>query len=87
MKRHDAYLVHAGLSIILVEQANSEGDARKKALAKVGLQYKPYLARGWKIRRASEDDLRAYAAHAEGYRPSQPTHKSAKRKTVQERLL
>ena len=63
--QHDSWLIHAGLSIILIEKATSEKDAREQALERFGYALKPWLAWNWNIRRASEDDLRMYAAHAD----------------------
>lgn len=89
----NVWLVFAGLSITVVE-AHTEELARKTAITKLGVEHKPYLARDWTVRRPrDEEELARYAAHADGYRPAQPTVKTAPRpgkkpkKTTKERLF
>lgn len=74
------WTVVAPLRMFLVE-AGSEKQAREKALKHTGYEHKPYLARGWQFRIATEDDKKKYAAFAEAHRKSEPTVRTAKRKT------
>lgn len=87
------WIVFAGLSIAVVE-ASSPETAKEVVLAKMGLDHKPWLAKEWRARLASEYDLRRYAALADNVRGPQPTEKTAReragkrrRKTVAERLF
>jgi len=87
------FIIFAPLTIMMIE-AETESDAIDAALAKTGFITKPWVANGWRIREATEQDLHQYAAWADGYRGSQPTEKTVKqrtgkrrRRTTQERLF
>ena len=88
------WIVYMGFSIGVVEHADSEALARQQMERDMGTENKPWIARRWTVRMATEEELRQYAAWADGYRPSEATAKTAKRaatkkprKSVQERLL
>lgn len=70
-----AWIVFTTIHTVTISQAETEEGARKDALEKHGLKYKPYLARDWKVRVATEAELRLYANQADNRRPSQPTAK------------
>jgi hypothetical protein len=72
--------------VFAVVQAPTAKDAVAVALKNLGFEHKPWLGRKLTVKEATEEDLRRYAALAEAHRRSQPTVKSAKRKTVHERL-
>jgi hypothetical protein len=55
MAKH--YAVYAGLSFTVIV-ANSIDDARWHALINYGLERKPWLAKDWKIHRATPDERR-----------------------------
>lgn len=72
--------------LFMVVRAPTAEDAAKQALKTLGFEHKPYLGDQLVVRLATDEELREYAALAEGHRKSQPTVKSVKRKTVAERL-
>ena len=74
------WLVKAPLNTFLVE-AGTVVQARDKARKDLGFEHKPWISRDWEIRVATEDDKALYAAFAEAHRKSEPTLKTAKRKT------
>lgn len=74
------WLIKAPLTIFIVE-AGSEQQARDKARTQLGFEHKPWVARDWEITVATEDDKRLYTAFAEAHRKSEPTIKTATRKT------
>lgn len=92
--REDVWLVRTPLAMIVVEGAHTVKEAREKALVKLKLDHKPYLAREWEIQRLSTVDAelrRAIEAQMDGYRKSQPTAVTAKaaaraQKTPSQRL-
>lgn len=74
---------------VTISPAETEDDARSEVLERFGYERKPWLARDWIVREATDAELTRYAALADNYRPSQPTAKtSAKpRKPTQARLV
>jgi hypothetical protein len=75
------YVVYMGSSFGIVV-ARSVADAREQLLLDMGCERKPWVARDWRIHRASEDERRRYAALADASRGSQPTAKTAKKPPV-----
>ena len=63
---------------VAISQADTADAARKEVLEKHGHGLKPWLARDWKVREATEADLRLYAHQADNRRGSQPTAKVPK---------
>jgi hypothetical protein len=55
------WLIRAGLSTILVWAATAE-DAQRVALTETGFWAKPWVARDWIIRPATDDEVREFEA-------------------------
>jgi hypothetical protein len=87
MREH--WIAYMGYSVALVENCESRSQAVWELLTRFDLENKPYLAKEWNVRPATPDEVRLYAAQADGQRPSQPTARVVKqpRKSTQERLL
>ena len=80
--REDAWLVRAPLAMIVVDGAHTREEALSKALVKLKLEHKPYIAREWEVERLSQVDpelRRAVVHQLDGFRKSQPTAATAKR--------
>jgi hypothetical protein len=83
------WIVKAPLNVMMVE-AGSVEQAKEKALALAKLAHKPYLADGWEARPSTAEERRIYAHLMDATkRPSEPTLRTAKRKTksAKDRLL
>lgn len=80
------WMVVAPLTKILVQAPDRETALEKTLALQPHTKGKRWLAVGWDVHEATEEELREYAALAEAHRKSQPTAKTIKRKTVYERL-
>lgn len=81
------WMIVAPLTKMVVEAPDRENAIWKALEAQPHTKGKTWLARDWDVHKATGDELREYAAFADAHRKSQPTAKSAKRKTVHERLF
>lgn len=72
------YAVYAGTSFTIVMAASID-EARKTMLVNMDLERKPWLARDWRIHRASREERDRYVALADNLRRSQPSASAAKR--------
>ena len=83
------WIVWTPTAVAIVEDCTSEKIAREKAIVQLGVANKPWLGRDWVIRVATSDELRLYAAQADGLAKSQPTARVAKdrKKKVRDRLF
>lgn len=81
------YAVYAGTSFFVVP-ASTTAEARKLALEVTGFKHKPYLARDWNIRPATQEEVDRYAAMADAKGKSRSTAATAKNppRSTRERL-
>jgi hypothetical protein len=89
------WIVLAPLTQMMVK-APDEDAARQKALVMAGYGSKPYLARDWVIRPATEAEVTKYATWVDNRRPSQTQERQfietrrrggKPRRTTQQRLI
>jgi hypothetical protein len=82
------WTVIAPLNVMLVE-AGSREQAIAKALHKAKLDHKPYLARDWDAHPTTAEERVKYASQLVAIRRSEPTARTAKRKSknARDRLL